>query len=100
MHGGHRLICSKVGDCAASGVAILIHDKYTQHIQKINCLHDRLMYVDLKFDKVCIRITAVYMPHAGYSYSGFADNFNDLTNLALDAANRRMPLLIGGDFNL
>ena len=49
IQGGHRLICfhPDIGNVPASGVAILIHEKFVKSVKKKHLISDRLMAVDL-----------------------------------------------------
>ena len=64
---GHYLIC-EYDDVAASGVAILIHYKFTRFIQRKHLVHDRVMAIDMKLGSRRVRIISVYVPHAGYDF--------------------------------
>ena len=64
IEGKHRLISSndKNAKTSATGVAILVHRRWTGQIKKKICLHDRVMAVDLKLPRRLVRILAVFLP--------------------------------------
>ena len=99
LEGGHRLITSLSAQ-SASGVGILIHHRFTKHIHTINCFSDWLMAVDFRFRGKTLRLFAVYFPHAGYPWSLFEKSWEDLSSLCMEAQDKGMQVIVGGDFNL
>ena len=85
---------------SSSGVAILVHRQFTKNIIRKLCISDRLMAIDVTIGSKIMRIVAVYMPHAGYTYEEFSNCFEDLSNLLTEAADHGKYILVGGDFNL
>ena len=62
FEGGHRLICS----CEFSkyvGVVVLVHQKWTKSILKVEQVSDRVMYVDIEMEHIVVRVVATYFPH-------------------------------------
>ena len=76
LSGGHRLISSyKDATSPASGTAILIHARIIKFVRRKIIMHDRVMAIDVKFDKKMIRVISVYVPHAGHAWNDFDDVF-------------------------
>ena len=102
IEGSHRLVCSNDASARspASGVAILVHHRWTTNIKHTICLNDRVMAVDLKISQKTIRLIAVYLPHSGYDRKYFQDTFIDIEVLANDAMDKGYTIILGGDFNL
>ena len=52
----------------ASGVAILVHRRWTTSIERKVGLRDRIMAVHFKVGQKHLTIIAVYLPHARYNW--------------------------------
>ena len=97
--GGHRLI-SSYGDAsnAASGTAILTHQKFTRFVKHKIIINDRIIAIDMKFRQKTIRIISIYMSHAGYAWSDFVYGFDQISILICEAIARKYGILLAGDF--
>ena len=73
---------------SASGIAILIHRKWTSNILQKTCVNDRVMTVDLKVSKKIILIIAVYVLHSGYGWNYFQETLTDMERLAMEALDK------------
>ena len=100
--GVDRLICSNDTNARspASGVAVLVHRRWTKSIARKICLHDRVIFIDLKIAQKIIRVIAVYLPHMGYDWNYFINIFTDIEGLVMEAMNKGYTLVLAGDFNL
>ena len=81
LDGGHRLISSNDQNArsSATGVAILLHRRWTGQVKKKICLHDRVMAIDFKLPHRMVRIFAVYLPNAwNYDLNYFQEFFMDI----------------------
>lgn len=99
IQGGHRLIAS-LNQSEVSGVAVLINRRFVKFIIKKILVSDRVMAVDIRFGKRCIRLIAVYMPHAGYPWANFELCMSDIEAIAIETLNQNYHIAIAGDFNL
>ena len=103
LDGGHRLISSNSSNARspASGVAILLHQRWTGRVARKICLHDRVMAIDVKVSRRTIRIIAVYLPNSWtYDLQYFQEIFDDIERLSMETADKGYALIIAGDFNL
>ena len=98
LEGGHRLI-SSLGTFVHAGVAILIHARWVQFIKTFVRVSDRLLYLDLSVNGRCYRFSAVYFPHAGYSWDAFNSCYDDLRSTVLEGQHLGRKCFVGGDFN-
>ena len=80
-----------------AGVAIIIENKLTKHIQNIVPINDRLMYLQLDHTTP-ITIVNCHCPSAASPSEDKEDMYAQIEKIATD--NRaKGPVLIGGDFN-
>ena len=86
---------------SATGVAILLHRRWTDQVKKKICLHDRVMAIDLKLPHRMVRVLAVYLPNAwNYDLNYFQEIFMDIERLSMEGMDKGYALIIAGDFNL
>ena len=77
---GHRLF-SHLEAPMASGVAILVHQKYADKIKKTIYLSDRVMAIDVRVGIKDFRIISCYLPHAGYERDYFESVMTQISQL-------------------
>ena len=82
LHGGHRLI-SSLDEVSANGVAILIHQDYVKRVINSVAPSNRVMAIDVKIGTKVVRVISVYMPHAGYPWQDFVNEFDTLEQLVI-----------------
>ena len=78
----------------------MVDSNYVRYIIKKHIISDRTMAIDVKIGRKCVRIIAVYVPHAGYTWAEFETCMDDITILVSEATRLDMQVIIGGDFNL
>ena len=101
LHGGHRLITC-LGATPYAGIGILVHSMLKAQILRIHNVNGRICAIDLQWLRACVRIVAVYLPHAGYdriSDEALNEFYEELYVLILDTTRKGMRLIIHGDFN-
>lgn len=87
-------------DAKASGVAILVHSRHVSKVLKVTSVNDSLIAIDLRIGGRLLRVIAVYAPHAGYPWAEFIDCIDKLASLVMNAQDKGMQIIVGGDFNL
>ena len=80
-----------------AGVGIVIDNEYLQHIDDIEPITDRLMYITLK-GAITITIVVAYMPPADRPEEEKTKAYQDLQQL-IDKRKSKGPLYIMGDWN-
>ena len=68
-------------------------------IRQVKRVSDRIMAIDMKFERMMIRFIAVYCPHAGYAMEKIERLYLVLDGVVADAERRGFYCIIGGDFN-
>ena len=58
------------------------------------------MGLDVRIGKKILRIIAIYVPHAGYSWNEFELCMSEISGLIMEAVDQRKHCIIAGDFNL
>ena len=58
------------------------------------------MAIDLLLGSKWLRLISIYLPHSGYPLEDLYDCVQQITSLTMEAQDRRMSVLIGGDFNV
>ena len=78
-----------------------MHRRHVENIVRKKLISDRVLAVDIKVavDRI-IRVIAIYVPHAGYTWAEFLEVFDAIGALVLEAQHRNMSVILGGDFNL
>ena len=83
---------------AKSGVGLLIHKKYEQHITNIAYINDRLIHATLEIQKKQIDIVSVYAPDISKPKVEREEFYNQL-DVLLNTIPRENKLILAKDFN-
>jgi exonuclease III len=82
---------------AASGVAILINNKFRNRIHSYNFISDRIINLRIKIARGYLTFICVYAPEEGKKNESI--EFYKLLKRHLDNVNKNDYLILGGDFN-
>ena len=81
---GHKLFINSGGNIHA-GVGILVEKKLVRRIRQVKDVNDRIMLIDLKFERMMIRFVAVYCPHADYDIDELENVYLELEKIMVEA---------------
>ena len=97
----HKLF-STSAEGAASGVAILVHQRWLDHIKHVHRINDRLIAMDIQLDHSIslTRMISLYFPHSGHPISDLENSLQQLDALVSEAQSLGYKVLIGGDLNI
>ena len=80
---------------------MLLHHCLSGQVIRNNCLHDRVMTIDVKMGHRIILIIALHLPNTWtYDLKYFQEIFEDIERLAMEATDRKYELIIERNFNL
>lgn len=63
-------------------------------------ISNQLISIEIRFGRDILRIIAIHLPHTDYTRTEFTDSIDDLSNLLIEAQDKRYRVIIDGDFNL
>ena len=81
------------------GVAVLIHNKFSEYVVAHESFGDRVLAVRLGDFGARLCVISVYVPHAGYSHDSLVETYSQLSNAIGWAAKYTTNFIVGGDFN-
>ena len=97
LEDGHILYCTGT-DGESTGALVLIHSRHAQSKLEIFEKLDRIIAVDIVFDKRKYLVISAYMPHDGFGEDALHAAYQELDKMIDQAKNQERRLLIGGDF--
>eukprot|EP00973_Karenia_brevis_P092905 12414597-Karenia_brevis.AAC.1 len=98
VHDGHVWFGSG-GTAGKHGVGILLHERWSNHVRSWRATNTRLGYLDINFNKLKLRLVAVYFPHAGYPDQAVQDVYDELDSILREGATKRFMIAVAGDWN-
>ena len=84
---------------ARQGVAILLHQRWTNTVKQFIAVNERIAYLDLCLHSGTFRFVTTYFPHAGYADAHIERMYSFLSQIHAEATRRKYQTIIGGDFN-
>ena len=88
LDGGHKLFTS-IGITSFAGIGILVNERLRASVLGHKRVSGRMGYIDLRWNRMRIRVINVYVPHVGYDRHGEEDImafYEELYGILRDAA--------------
>ena len=98
IDGNHKLFIAR-DSYAASGVGILVHERYSDDVSNFTQHSGRLCSLDLKLKIAIFRVFFIYAPHSGFPFVDFEQLMQELMDLASLANRNGFIVIVSGDFN-
>ena len=73
--------------------------RHTAHIRTVHRISDRVLAIDLDYEKISICMIAAYAPRAGFVVSDFDLFIGQLSLLVTNAQSAGRRVILGGEFN-
>ena len=98
LDGGHALY-THIGDNAAAGVGILLHERHVKKNNRVSNVSGRVLALDFVLYGKRVRSIATYIPHCGYSVQDLEETYEQLRCIVSEPRRLHRAVIIGGDFN-
>ena len=87
------------GIANAKGVAIVLHHRWANRVNKFKAIDERIAYVDLDALGERLRLVTAYFPHGGYADEHVQRMYDIIATIKNEAAECKSHVLLAGDFN-
>ena len=93
------LFCGSGSENATRGVGFVVNKRWARNLKQFQCIDERVAFMDISVDGTDYRLIATYFPHSGYADYHVERLYSILSELHLEAKDKRLDVIIGGDFN-
>ena len=94
-----EIFCGSGSENATRGVGFVVNKRWARNLKQFQCIDERVAFMDISADGTDYRLIVTYFPHSGYADYHVERLYSILSELHLEAKDKRLEIIIGGDFN-